>query len=71
MPRPSLAAVTGWVAGALGTAARGATLTGPSLASAAVLCYGLGEVYRPLMWIAAGCFGLLADRKLAEGRKRP
>lgn len=61
--------LTGWVATAAGTVLRQVTLSGASLVGAALISYGLGEVYRPLTWIAAGCFALLVDRKMAADRK--
>lgn len=62
-------AFTDRVATAAGTALRFASLSGASLAGAVLISFGLGEIYRPLTWIAAGCFALLVDRKLAADRK--
>lgn len=53
-----------------GSAVRLASLSGPSIGGAILISYGLGEIYRPLMWIAAGVFLLLADRKRAMERGR-
>lgn len=64
-------AFTGLVATGAGTALRHAKLSGASLAGAVLISFGLGEIYRPLTWIAAGCFALLVDRKLAADRKAP
>lgn len=70
--KPSLwSRAVGWAAAATGTAVRFLSLSGASLAGAALISFGLGEIYRPLTWIAAGCFALLVDRKLAADRKAP
>lgn len=54
---------------AAGAVVRFASLTGPSLAGAACVSYGLSQVYAPLGWIAAGAFALLADAKRTAERK--
>jgi hypothetical protein len=36
----------------------------PGAAGAVAVCLGLGEVYGPLRWIAAGAFLLLLDRRI-------
>lgn len=36
----------------------------PGLAGAALVSIGLGQIYRPLLFIAAGAFLLLVDRRL-------
>jgi len=66
---PRWSAMTGWIAQATGTALRGISIGGPSLGGAILVSYGLGQIYSPLTWIAAGCFALLADRKMAAERK--
>lgn len=68
---PRWSAAKGWAATAAGTALRFVSLSGASIGGAILISYGLGEIYRPLTWISAGCFALLADRKLAAERKAP
>lgn len=46
-----------------GTAVRFVSLSATSVVAAFFICYGLGLIYRPLLFIAAGAFLLLADRK--------
>lgn len=52
-----------------GATLRLVSLSGPSIGGAVLISYGLGEIYKPLMWIAAGVFLLLTDRKLATDRR--
>ena len=61
---------TAIVATVAGTVMRGVALSGASIGGAVLVSYGLGEIYKPLMWIAAGGFLLLADRKLAVERSQ-
>lgn len=61
--------VTSGAAAVAGTTLRLVSLSGPSIGGAVLISYGLGEIYKPLMWIAAGGFLLLADRKLAMDRR--
>lgn len=50
---------------ALGWLVRSATVRSlPGAVGALVACVGLGEIYHPLQWIAAGAFLLLLDRKV-------
>lgn len=37
----------------------------PGAGGALALAYGLGQMYRPLFWIAVGAAGLLIDRRMA------
>lgn len=60
---------TAAVATVAGTVMRGVALSGASIGGAVLISYGLGEIYKPLMWIAAGGFLLLADRKSAMDRR--
>jgi hypothetical protein len=39
--------------------------TVPGAGGAVLLCFGLGEIYRPLMFIAGGLFLLLLDRRMS------
>lgn len=57
-----------FAAGLAGTLMRGVALSGASIGGAVLISYGLGEIYRPLMFIAAGGFLLLLDRKQATER---
>lgn len=66
---PRWSAITSWAATAAGATLRFASLSGASLGGAVLISFGLGEIYRPLTWISAGCFALLVDRKLAADRK--
>lgn len=47
-------------AGAVGGLVRGA----PGVLGAASICVGLGLVYLPLAFLAAGAFGLIVDRRM-------
>lgn len=60
---------TAIVATVTGTAMRMVSLSGMSVGGAILISFGLGEIYRPLMFISAGLFLLLADRKQAIERK--
>lgn len=36
----------------------------PGAGGAVAVCVGLGQVYRPLLWVSAGVFLLLLDRRI-------
>lgn len=47
-----------------GTASRSLIRTVPGAVGAVLIAFGLGEIYRPLFWLAVGAALLLVDRRV-------
>lgn len=58
--RTRLHALGGTVASAAGKTMR----TAPGLVGAALLCFGLGQIYHPLWCVSAGLALVLVDRRV-------
>lgn len=59
-------AALGKAADLLGAVARVATRTIPGAGGALLVCYGLGEIYQPLLFISGGAFLLVLHREMPD-----